>query len=137
VSDGASEQLVLVAPSPGVLLKAAREARNLPEREVAERLNWLPRYVQTIEADDYTVWRSATFARGYVKAYGRLLGVDETKLMQSFDGLTVTNGHDSTRRVTTQPLQLQRTGGGMVIGVVALGLLAAGLWWWQSGFAGG
>ena len=137
MSDGASEQLVLVAPSPGVLLKAAREARNLPEREVAERLNWLPRYVQTIEADDYTVWRSATFARGYVKAYGRLLGVDETKLMQSFDGLTVTNGHDSTRRVTTQPLQLQRTGGGMVIGVVALGLLAAGLWWWQSGFAGG
>jgi len=137
VSDGASEQLVLVAPSPGVLLKAAREARNLPEREVAERLNWLPRYVQTIEADDYSVWRSATFARGYVKAYGRLLGVDETKLMQSFDGLTVTNGHDSTRRVTTQPLQLQRTGGGMVIGVVALGLLAAGLWWWQSGFAGG
>lgn len=137
MSDGASEQLVLVAPSPGVLLKAAREARNLPEREVAERLNWLPRYVQTIEADDYSVWRSATFARGYVKAYGRLLGVDETKLMQSFDGLTVTNGHDSTRRVTTQPLQLQRTGGGMVIGVVALGLLAAGLWWWQSGFAGG
>ena len=137
MSDGASEQLVLVPPSPGVLLKAAREARNLPECEVAERLNWLPRYVQTIEADDYSVWRSATFARGYVKAYGRLLGVDETKLMQSFDGLTVTNGHDSTRRVTTQPLQLQRTGGGMVIGVVALGLLAAGLWWWQSGFAGG
>lgn len=137
MSDSDSEQLDLVAPSPGVLLKAAREARNLPEREVAERLNWLPRYVQSIEADDYSVWRSATFVRGYVKAYGRLLGVDETKLMQSFDGLTVTNGHDSARRVTTQPLQLQRTGGGVVIGVVALGLLAAGLWWWQSGFAGG
>lgn len=137
MSDSSSEQLDLVAPSPGVLLKAAREARNLPEREVAERLNWLPRYVQTIEADDYSVWRSTTFARGYVKAYGRLLNVDETKLMQSFDGLDIAKNGGAARRVTTQPLQLQRTGGGMVIGLVALGLLAAGLWWWQSGLAGG
>lgn len=132
-----SEQVDQVTASPGVLLKTAREARNLPEREVADRLNWLPRYVQTIEADDYSVWRSTTFARGYVKAYGRLLGVDESALMQSFDGLENTSAGGSARRVTTQPLQLQRTGGGMVIGLIALGLLAAGLWWWQTGFAGG
>ncbi|MEP4485397.1 MAG: helix-turn-helix domain-containing protein [Halioglobus sp.] len=132
-----SVQLDQVAMSPGVLLKTAREASNLPEREVADRLNWLPRYVQTIEADDYSVWRSTTFARGYVKAYGRLLGVDEAELMESFDGLdnTITGG--AARRVTTQPLQLQRTGVGMIIGLVALGLLAAGLWWWQTGFTGG
>jgi len=137
VSDSASEQPEAIEQSPGVLLKAAREARKLPEREVAERLNWLPRYVQTIEADDYSVWRSSTFARGYVKAYGRLLDVDETRLMQSFDALASATRGGAARRVTTQPLQLQRTGGGMIIGLVALSLLAAGLWWWQSGFAGG
>ena len=137
MSDGDSEQLDLVSPSPGALLKAARQAQNLPESEVAERLNWLPRYVQTIEQDDYSVWRSATFARGYVKAYGKLLDIDLAGLMQAFDSLDVVRQGGAGRRVTTKPLQLQHTGVGVFVGLAALVLLAAGLWWWQTGFEGG
>ena len=57
------------------LLRAAREAQGMTEREAADRLNLMPDYVGILERDDYQALRSPPFARGYVKAYGRLLGL--------------------------------------------------------------
>ncbi len=105
----------------------------MSERETAERLNWLPRYVSMIEQDDYQALRSPAFARGYIRAYGRLLNLDEEELIAAFEVLTdgAFEGGKG-RRVTTQPLQLQRTGVGIVVGLLTLAMLVAGLWWLQS-----
>ena len=59
--------------TPGTLLKTAREAQQLSEREVADRLNWMPGYTAIIERDDFQALRRPAFARGYVKAYGTML----------------------------------------------------------------
>lgn len=129
-----AEQLDFVALSPGALLRAAREAQEMSDTEAAERLNWLPRYVAMIERDDYQALRSPAFARGYIRAYGKLLQLDEEELITAFEVLTggaVEGGRG--KRVITEPLQLQRTGVGIVVGLVVLALLIAGLWWWQTG----
>ena len=129
-----AEQLDFVALSPGALLRSAREAQQMSDREAAERLNWLPRYVPMIERDDYQSLHSPAFARGYIRAYGKLLQLDEEELIAAFEVLTggaVEGGRG--KRVITEPLQLQRTGWGIVVGLLVLALLVTGLWWWQTG----
>ena len=116
--------------TPGTLLKAAREKQGLSAREAADRLNFMPNYVEILERDDYGALRSPPFARGYVKAYGRLLGLDEQQLLSLFDQRSGVQVEQRKPRVETRPQQFQRTGVGVVIGLGVLSLLVAALWWW-------
>lgn len=118
--------------TPGSLLKAARQSRGLTEREAADRLNFMPNYVAILERDDYQALRSPPFARGYVKAYGRLLGLDEEHLMTVFDQVVEVPPVRYVKREAGRPLQLQRTGLGVVIGLGVLLLLVLALWWWEK-----
>jgi len=136
VTDEAARQLDAFT-TPGTLLKAAREAQGIGEREAADRLNLMPGYVTILERDDYQALRSPAFARGYVKAYGKLLGLDEGQLLDSFDQQREGDEEPQQRRVETRPLQLQRTGLGVVTGLVVLLLLVLALWWWRGGQAEG
>ena len=127
LSDEALRQLDAFV-TPGSLLKAARLRRGMSEREVADHLKILPEYVAVLERDDYAALRSPAFARGYVRSYGRLLEVDLAALERAYDGLAApqSGGRD---RVRTRPLQLQRTGRGVVVGLGVLFLLVLTLWW--------
>lgn len=122
--------------TPGSLLKKARKAQGMSEREAADRLNLMPDYVAILERDDYQALRSPPFARGYVKAYGRLLGLDEKHLMSVFNELNVAEPVQRRKRIETRPLQLQRTGRGVVIGLGVLLVLVVALWWWDKGWDG-
>jgi cytoskeletal protein RodZ len=119
--------------TPGTLLKAARVAEGMSEREAADRLNLMPTYVAILEQDDYEALRSPPFARGYVRAYGRLLGIDEPELLALFDELAASAPGRERKRIETRPLQLQHTGLGIVVGIGVLLLLVCVLWWWQGG----
>ncbi|MEM9254565.1 MAG: helix-turn-helix domain-containing protein [Pseudomonadota bacterium] len=115
--------------SPGPVLKAAREGRGLSEREAADQLNLMPDYVGILERDDYQALRSPAFARGYVRAYARLLELDERRVLELFDESHSKGGGAVAKRVETRPLQLQSTGLGIVVGLGALLLLVVVLWW--------
>lgn len=118
--------------TPGVLLRKARQAQGMSEREAADRLNLMPNYVAILERDDYKALRSPPFARGYVKAYGRLLGLDERHLLSVFDQANPVVPQPQEKRIATRPLQLQRTGLGVVISLGVLLLLVLALWWWEE-----
>lgn len=118
--------------TPGTLLKTAREAQQLSEREVADQLNWMPDYTAIIERDDFRALRRPAFARGYVKAYGKMLGIDEAQLLAAFDRLAAENAPRQEKRASSRPVQLQRTGLGVVTGLVLLLLLILAIWWWRG-----
>lgn len=118
--------------TPGSLLKAARQAQGISEREAADRLNFMPGYIAILERDDYQALRSPPFARGYVKAYGKMLGLDEDAVLAAFDQLRDESASSQKKKVSSRPLQLQRTGIGVVVGLCTLGLLVLALWWWQG-----
>lgn len=119
--------------TPGAMLKAARQSLELSERETADRLNWMPGYVAIVERDDYAALRRPSFARGYVKAFGKLLALDEKRLMTAFDALNIPNAVTASASAPSRrPLQLQKTGLGVIVGLSLLCLLIAALWWWQG-----
>jgi cytoskeletal protein RodZ len=133
VTDESAQQLDAFI-TPGTLLKAAREQQAIPEREAADRLNLMPGYVAILERDDYQALRSPAFARGYVKAYGKMLGLDEEQLLRVFDEQRA-SGHAQAleqKRIETRPMQLQRTGLGVMVGVAVLLVLVLALWWWRG-----
>lgn len=105
----------------------------MTQREAADRLNFMPNYVAILERDDYSALRSPSFARSYVKAYGRLLGMDEQRLLSAFDASVAAVPTRGNKRAAARPLQLQRTGIGVVTGLGVLLLLVAALWWWEEG----
>ena len=107
----------------------------MTEREAADRLNLMPNYVAILERDDYKSLRSPPFARGYVKAYGRLLGLNEEYLVSVFDQLNNDTPVQIEKRREVRPLQLQRTGLGVVIGLGVLVVLVGLLWWWDENTA--
>ncbi len=118
--------------TPGALLRTARQARGMSEDDVEDRLHWMPGYVAKIEADDFESLHRPAFARGYVRAYGKLMGVDEAQLLAALDQLD-TCRKPGKKRVITPSLQLQRTGIGVVFGLVFLFLLVVALWLWRGG----
>ncbi len=115
------------------MLKAARESTGLSQREAADLLNWMPGYVAIMEQDDYLALRRPTFARGYVKVFGRLLALNEETLMSAFNSLEE-RGEASAN--VSQPSRTayhrQKTGAGVLVGLGSLALLIAALWWWQG-----
>ena len=118
--------------TPGTLLKLAREKQELSQREVADRLHLMPGYPEIIERDEFQSLRHPAFARGYVKAYGKLVGVDEEQLLGAFDRLQAEAVAPAPRKIRTRPLQLQHTGLAVVIGLVLLVLLVLAIWWWRA-----
>ncbi|MFK7977305.1 MAG: helix-turn-helix domain-containing protein [Halioglobus sp.] len=119
--------------TPGGLLRAGREAQGVSQREVADALNLIPRYVNLLEDDDYASLPNEAFARGYIKAYGRFLDIGEEQLLPLYDEVLAREPLQEKGRIETRPLQLQATGMGVVIGLTTLALLLAMLWWWQGG----
>ena len=117
--------------TPGTMLRSARLAKALSCREVEDQLNLMPGYVDILERDDYQALRSPAFARGYVRAYGQLMDLDEAELLEAFDHQRA-NLVEQKKRVETKSLQLQHTGTGVIVGLVILVLLFVGLWWWQG-----
>ncbi|MFT4822504.1 MAG: cytoskeleton protein RodZ [Halioglobus sp.] len=119
-----------VPSSPGPLLKHEREAQGMSQREAADRLNWMPDYVAVIEDDNYEKLRNPAFARGYVKAYARLVGLSEELLLSAFDEhrrLNVPATKVSKKR--QRPVHLQRTEIGVAVGLGVLLLLVFFMWW--------
>jgi cytoskeleton protein RodZ len=72
-----SEQLLSV----GKTLREAREQLGLSVNDVANRIKFAPRQIESLEADDYVRLPEAAFVRGFVRSYARLLELDPERLL--------------------------------------------------------
>lgn len=70
---------------PGRRLRLAREDRGLSMAEVADALHLSRAMVEALEADDYDNLPPATFVKGYLRAYGEYLALDEEPLVQAYE----------------------------------------------------
>jgi cytoskeleton protein RodZ len=100
VSDAASPpQASPSAPAgPGATLRAAREKVGYSVQDMADALNLTARVVTDLEAERWDSLPAAAFARGYVRSYGKLLGLDGDALMAGYEAV-----RDPTQRGVIRP----------------------------------
>ena len=67
----------------GARLKAAREARGLERKDVAQRLRLDEHVIEALEAGDPARLPARTFVRGYLRNYARLVGLDEALVAEA------------------------------------------------------
>jgi cytoskeleton protein RodZ len=120
---------------PGSLLRQAREALNISQREMADRLNWMPDYVGALEENRFEVLRGAAFVRGYLRAYAKQVNVDEAELLVAYESVPAVVEYidDDQRQIESGIPQMQKKGWALPAGIgIALGLLLL-LWLVQGG----
>jgi cytoskeleton protein RodZ len=71
----------------GVTLRDEREAQKLSVEEVALRLRLSEKQINALEADDFSIFGSAIFVRGFIKSYARFLTIDPQPLLDVHLGM--------------------------------------------------
>lgn len=71
------------------MLRMAREARGTTVGEVAAALKLSPRQIEAIENDDFSRLSGATFIRGFVRNYAKLLKIDPAPLLTALEDKAV------------------------------------------------
>lgn len=113
----------LVSASPGARLRKTRESLHLGVAEAAQSLNLSPGVVKALEADDYRTLPNATFVKGYIRSYARVLGIASEDLVRSYEAIT---GCDKPKPVITiEPPKTGPKGGPILIVFVVLIVAAA------------
>ncbi len=72
--------------SVGQILREAREAQNITLEDVAMRLRLMHRQVEAMETDDFESLGQPVFARGFVRNYARLMGLQPETLLARMEG---------------------------------------------------
>jgi cytoskeleton protein RodZ len=116
-------------------LRQARESNGWSLAEVALKLNLTVSSLSNLEAGAFDKLPGHTFARGYIRAYAKLLGMDQAVLVQQFDQSTGTDSKGSNVHSLgriEEPVRVSHT----ILRIVSLLLLVAvvggGFAWWQD-----
>ncbi len=88
-------------PTIGATLKAAREAQGLSLEQAAGRLRLMVRQLTAMETDDFPELGPPVFARGFVRNYARILGLDAEALVSRM----ATTGMEEAHVVEHVPLE--------------------------------
>ncbi len=117
---------------PGQRLREAREAANLTLAEVASRMRLEPGVLELLEDDHYERLHGATFVRGYLSGYARLLDLPERPILEAYErhgygppALVSELGRKPEVHVSDFPVR-------MVTYVIAGLLVVLVVLWWQS-----
>ncbi|WP_394229111.1 RodZ domain-containing protein [Shewanella colwelliana] len=121
------------APTPklGQLLKDAREQRGSSIAQIAEQLHLRPSIIEDIEADNFENIASATYVKGYIKNYARVVELDkaivERCLTEYFPVASSPTMQSFSRKTTRQARDGRLM---MVTYFIVFTLLALLVLWW-------
>lgn len=127
------ESMVVNRSQPGETLRKAREARGMALSDAAGALNLSSTALKNLEAGAFDRLPGHTFARGYIRAYAKFLGMDQELLVREFDQATGTDASGSSVNSLGHIEEPARVPHGLLrmasLGVLAVLLLAGYLWW--------
>jgi len=125
-----------VNPGPGRLLAQLRAERKLSVADVAQRLKYGVRQIEALEAEEFDKLPGATFVRGMVRGYAKLLETDPEPVLGALDERYIPEEVDLDLR--DKGIPFARTGKRgtrtyLALSVVALLVVAGVLYEWRAG----
>lgn len=120
----------------GQRLKSAREAMQLSEKEAAARLHLNVSMIALIENENFAEGPPATFMRGYLRSYARLLRLSENEIALTLKELEncIPSSSDisAVPVISTKPQQYNDRYLRWLTYVIILGLITLVSMWWKS-----
>lgn len=117
----------------GQALRTAREAQGLTVEEAANRLRLMHRQIDAMETEDFESLGQPVFARGFVRNYARLLGIEPESLLVHMAGAP-TDAAPVSHAVPpppghwlTSPWLLL-----LLLGVLFVAAVPVALYWWLN-----
>ncbi len=134
--DDTQSDALLPENMPGKQLKKGRERMQLTTREVSEKLNLKHSFVTQIEEDNYSALPGATFIRGYLRAYAKLVGVEAEALIDIYNTNFNEEPRPEERYKPVEVMKPQRSSSDPLIKYTTIAVIAAlialSIVWWQS-----
>ncbi len=130
-----SEVTQPVSSNPGESLRQARELKGWSVAEVAAQLNLTPQRLTQLEDGAFDKLPGTTFARGYIRAYAKLLELDQNRLVMEFDQFTGTDAGGSSVHALgriEEPVRYSQSILRLVSFLLLLALIGGGFIWWQD-----
>ena len=121
--------------NPGETLRQARESRDWSQAEVARKLNLTVSSLNNLESGAFDKLPGHTFARGYIRAYAKLLDMDQAALVQAFDQCTGTHAQGSDVHALgriEEPVRLSHNILRIVSLLMLVVVIGGGFFWWQD-----
>lgn len=120
--------------SAGSMLTAGRERLNLTTAQVAERLRLRQQIVIDLENDQFDKYVAGTFTRGYLRAYARLVNVDESQVLAAYEAIAVEDKPQQMQSFSRRTRQQSQDNRLMlvtyIIGAIIIG--SAVIFWLQN-----
>ena len=131
--DELREDIIVVGP--GQMLSEARRKLSLSEEDIAEKLNFKKSLVSNIEQDIFDQKLPATFNRGYLRSYAKLVNVDLDDVLSAYDMLGVAEVQRSEMQSFSNLTEKQAEHSRLMwlsylIAAILFGLMV--LWWLQA-----
>jgi cytoskeleton protein RodZ len=70
--------------SPGALLKKEREKKGLSHTQISQQIRLRPRFLEAIENEEWDLLPAPSFAKGFIRSYARVLGLDEERVVDLY-----------------------------------------------------
>ncbi len=121
---------------PGAMLAQARQAMQLTQQQVADKLNFRLIIVKNIENEIFDKSLPATFNRGYLRSYAKLVQLDNEDVLASYEMLNVAKQQGAEMQSFSKATEKQaETNRIMWISYFILAMLIAAtiVWWLQQG----
>tara|TARA_B110000858_G_scaffold123333_1_gene140610 strand:- start:1140 stop:2234 length:1095 start_codon:yes stop_codon:yes gene_type:complete len=120
----------------GDILQQERQRLGLNEKEVADQLHITMHYVRALESNSYEKLPGAVFAKGYLKSYSLLLGLDVEDLMSRYDEFAHQQKaeNEEERRVLKARKKKDRNKPLVIISLIVFVVGFLGLWLVNSYF---
>ncbi|MGI9235312.1 MAG: helix-turn-helix domain-containing protein [Woeseiaceae bacterium] len=117
-------------PIGGERLAAARRDQQISVPEIAKELHLDDAKVRALESNEFDVIGAPVFAKGHLRKYAQLVGVDEGDVMADYYQLNRTAGMPPL--VSTRPRERREMTPGPWIAVVVVVIVVATAYWWLT-----
>lgn len=118
-------------PAGGERLAAARREKQISLVEIAKELHLDEPKVRALERNEFEILGAAVFAKGHLRKYAQLVGVDEADVMTDYYKLTRAAGMPPLVSSRRRPRREMSPGPWIAV-IVVLVVVATAYWWFTS-----